>query len=362
MTRRILLAAAGAALSAALIYGLSASGFLPAGWPQPDWPFAERPSLAAISEDPDIRREVVGAVVTLAGSCLAVAAGALMPKSRWPAIVLAALLVWRAAPHLAPLLVPAYPTSFLRSPTGFAAASIVAGTALYPAHCASCHGAEGRGDGPASAGLRVPPADLTAEHLWDHADGELFWWLTHGIDGADGNPVMPGFATVLSPAERWALIDAIRARNAGFAHEAVGVWTHPVRAPDFAIACPDGKAGSLGALRGRIVRLGFGAAPPARTAATDPAIVDVAVPEPGRTAEGCIAADPRVRAAYAIVAGRAPERLAGAEFVIDRDGWLRSLRQGAGSDEDQAAQVAEIIEICRDPVHPSEGIHVHHAN
>ncbi len=37
----------------------------------------------------------------------------------------------------------------------------VAGAALYQRHCASCHGAEGRGDGPVAASLRQPPADLT---------------------------------------------------------------------------------------------------------------------------------------------------------------------------------------------------------
>ena len=28
-------------------------------------------------------------------------------------------------------------------------------------HCASCHGAEGKGDGPLAASLTIPPADLT---------------------------------------------------------------------------------------------------------------------------------------------------------------------------------------------------------
>lgn len=37
----------------------------------------------------------------------------------------------------------------------------VSGRALYADYCASCHGAEGRGDGPAAAGLGKRPADLT---------------------------------------------------------------------------------------------------------------------------------------------------------------------------------------------------------
>jgi mono/diheme cytochrome c family protein len=35
------------------------------------------------------------------------------------------------------------------------------GGEVFLRRCASCHGVDGRGDGPASAALRVPPADLT---------------------------------------------------------------------------------------------------------------------------------------------------------------------------------------------------------
>lgn len=35
------------------------------------------------------------------------------------------------------------------------------GEALYKEFCAACHGATGRGDGPAAAGLARKPADLT---------------------------------------------------------------------------------------------------------------------------------------------------------------------------------------------------------
>ncbi|GAA6165989.1 cytochrome c [Pelagimonas sp. KU-00592-HH] len=35
------------------------------------------------------------------------------------------------------------------------------GKATYDAHCLSCHGARGQGDGPFAAHLLIPPADLT---------------------------------------------------------------------------------------------------------------------------------------------------------------------------------------------------------
>jgi mono/diheme cytochrome c family protein len=39
------------------------------------------------------------------------------------------------------------------------------GRILYLTYCQGCHGVAGRGDGPAAASLRTPPADLT--RLWE---------------------------------------------------------------------------------------------------------------------------------------------------------------------------------------------------
>ncbi|MFN3937993.1 MAG: c-type cytochrome [Gemmobacter sp.] len=39
--------------------------------------------------------------------------------------------------------------------------ALLSGRALYADYCAACHGAEGRGDGPAATGLRPAPTDLT---------------------------------------------------------------------------------------------------------------------------------------------------------------------------------------------------------
>jgi mono/diheme cytochrome c family protein len=42
-----------------------------------------------------------------------------------------------------------------------AAVTVENGGALYRSYCASCHGAEGKGDGPLAPNLRVAPSDLT---------------------------------------------------------------------------------------------------------------------------------------------------------------------------------------------------------
>jgi mono/diheme cytochrome c family protein len=38
----------------------------------------------------------------------------------------------------------------------------VSGQQMYVRYCAACHGADAKGDGPAAAALKAPPADLTA--------------------------------------------------------------------------------------------------------------------------------------------------------------------------------------------------------
>jgi len=73
-------------------------------------------------------------------------------------------------------------------------------------HCATCHGVEGRGDGVLAASLNPPPADLTADHVDDHSDGDLFWWITYGIE----QTAMPAFGSVLTEEERWTVIHFVR--------------------------------------------------------------------------------------------------------------------------------------------------------
>lgn len=39
--------------------------------------------------------------------------------------------------------------------------SIASGRLLYRVHCQSCHGEDGKGDGPMAEVLKIPPSDLT---------------------------------------------------------------------------------------------------------------------------------------------------------------------------------------------------------
>ncbi len=309
-----LLAQTALALAALLAAGWLA-GLPPALHDAPLWPLSWRPSLDALT-DPDLGPEAVGGLLGLtAGSLLLLLAAT---TRRWPPLLAALAALTLAAPHLDLLSEAATPTGFQTSPTAFATTAIMAGAALYPSHCASCHGADGRGHGPAGD-PDTPPADLTAAHLWPHPDGDLFWWITHGIAAPDGHQAMP--AAALVDEQVWALIDYLHANNAGQAWAESRIWPVPLRAPAFAAACDDGRVFPPGALRGHLVRLRLGPVPPRAPLPTDG--IDIALTPRG---PGCIAADSQTAPAFALLLGRALEQATGATFLIDEAGWLRAAK------------------------------------
>ncbi len=301
---------------------------------EPVWPFRVRPSLTAVAQDPALAREVALAGAAMLGALGLAALGITRRRLRWLTLAAAAGIAWLAVPRLAPLLVPAFPTVFYRSPTGFAADSIADGAALFPVHCARCHGAEGRGDGPDARLLAIAPADLTNAHLWMHGDAELFWWLTNGVEGPEGELAMPGFGGVLDEEARWSLIDYIRARNAGLARAATGRWSPPVLAPSFLADCGGDQAMPVAEPGGPLQRLVFLApgqpALPPFTGLPEVPVVTIMLPPRHvampPTATACVASDPAIRAAYAVVIGLPAPQLDGKEALIDRNGWLRAIQ------------------------------------
>jgi mono/diheme cytochrome c family protein len=212
--------------------------------------------------------------------------------------------------------------------TRFSAASITRGSELFAEHCVACHGSEGRGDGPLAANLQVKPADLTADHLFDHSGYDLFAWISNGR--AKG--VMPGFAEAIDEDGRWSLIDFVHAHAAGL--QPTGAAARPSQAPDFNIACADEGALWLSDLRGRVVHLVFA------DGATNGRLAELAQMSGSLRAAGavslivksrdakppqglCVADSPDIAKAYAIAAGVPITELAGAEMLVDADGWFR---------------------------------------
>ena len=92
-----------------------------------------------------------------------------------------------------------------RNPYPATAESLRTGQRLYRAHCAVCHGPEGRGDGPASPSLVPRPADLRRTRRM--TDALLFTRVTEGLPGT----AMPAFEDTLTDEERWHVVNYLRA-------------------------------------------------------------------------------------------------------------------------------------------------------
>ena len=92
-----------------------------------------------------------------------------------------------------------------RNPIPPTSESVAAGLSLYTTHCYQCHGTGGLGDGPASAGLNPPPADLIV-HVPLHPDRALYDFIHDGIEGA----AMPALGETLSDDEVWHIVNYIR--------------------------------------------------------------------------------------------------------------------------------------------------------
>jgi putative copper export protein/mono/diheme cytochrome c family protein len=230
---------------------------------EPGWPLPFRIDTAELSGRAAIS---LAMLALLFGICLVTgvirAAAGRYRRAITPLVGLVLCLAAAWLP-LRPAIEPAYPTSYYAPAEPYAAPSVARGQALYAENCALCHGAGGRGNGPAATGLTIRPADLTAPHLFAHPQGDLFWWISHGRP----NGAMPGFAEIMSPDRRWDVINFIRARAAGLLSRQVGPMVaagtaYPV--PDFAFES-DGRQQTLNALieRGPVLLILYASPAPA---------------------------------------------------------------------------------------------------
>ena len=78
------------------------------------------------------------------------------------------------------------------------------GHALYSKLCWTCHGKNGKGDGPAAPNLKPKPKDFSSADLQKQTDGELFWKLSNG------KGMMVPYKHSLNEEKRWQLINYIR--------------------------------------------------------------------------------------------------------------------------------------------------------
>jgi putative copper resistance protein D len=349
-------------LGCAIIAIVGALGTIaPAIHTDPNWPFPIRITFDALADATE-RPDLLVAIAACGAGLVAILAGIPSHRLRWVLLAIGGLAVVWFAPRLLALTAPAFPTTFVTSPTDYSVQSIAVGADLYAQRCAGCHGPSGRGDGPAAKDLQPPPPDLTAFKVHAQPDGNLYWWITRGI-GA-----MPPFAADPGDISPWNLINFVHA-NAD-ARRLLRPGDHAFAAPDFALECPDGSSPSLAELRGRVVHvLVAGPTAAARlqqlgSTATAGVQVVIIASDPASTesAKLCATRDPRVAKGLAVYRGVPVAQLDGTEFVIDASGWLRVMWY-PGREPDWSEPTVLRSELDRIAQHPISGSpaagHVH---
>lgn len=84
-------------------------------------------------------------------------------------------------------------------------ASIARGGELFHIICNTCHGSQGKGDGPVANYLQNRPADLTSLAVQTLSDGGIFMVITNGVEGK-----MPALNENLTVRERWDVVNYVR--------------------------------------------------------------------------------------------------------------------------------------------------------
>jgi mono/diheme cytochrome c family protein len=88
---------------------------------------------------------------------------------------------------------------------------VAAGAQLYATYCASCHGAEGHGDGPVSAGLNPKPARHDdAEYMSTLSDEHIFTVIKEGGPAVGKSPLMAPWGGTLSDDQIHDLVAFVR--------------------------------------------------------------------------------------------------------------------------------------------------------
>ncbi len=93
----------------------------------------------------------------------------------------------------------------LHSPfTGKQQPDLQRGRLIYETYCQVCHGAGGKGDGPAAQRGFPPPPSLLLDHAKNLKDGQIFHIITYGFNN------MPSYASQIYRLDRWQVIAYLR--------------------------------------------------------------------------------------------------------------------------------------------------------
>jgi mono/diheme cytochrome c family protein len=88
----------------------------------------------------------------------------------------------------------------------------ISGGDAYATYCATCHGAQGKGDGPGTADSKSPGPSAFPQGM---SDGYVYWRMTEGISDS----TMPGFTALLDDRAIWNItawvVDNLSAKKEG---------------------------------------------------------------------------------------------------------------------------------------------------
>lgn len=344
----------------------------PARHGDPVWPLPFRLSLEA-ADGAAFLSAGTGWVVAAGGALIAASVFLARRRSRVAGGVWLVAAAGAGIALIAPLAVEAFPTSYAREPVSFHAGSIATGKALYEAHCAACHG------GAAEARAGAAPDLMAADRV--RSAGELFWLAAHG------HPANDRLLDDRGPDEtqHWHVVNFLRARAAAGDRRTIGPEVEAdngwLAAPDFTVSMGPLAPRALRDFRGRrMVLLILYSLPESRERMTELARrygalsvlgVEVVAVSPqasgGAVAELAgpppvmfpvvTAGNEEIGATYRLFAPGA----AHAEFLIDRQGYIRALWRSDRTGMPDAAAVQAAVERLNDekapPPLPDDHIH-----
>lgn len=157
-----------------------------------------------------------------------------------------ALMITSLAIALPPIAIEAYPETYQKTPVPYDAVSIANGEKLYRENCVACHGPQGKGNGILSRTLSTLLPDMLMEpHVEAHTAGDLYHWITFGMDDTD----MPGYADKLTEEDRWDLVNFFHALYRGYQSRILTSEIVPnkpfIIPPSFYYGTNDGSGGVL---------------------------------------------------------------------------------------------------------------------
>jgi mono/diheme cytochrome c family protein len=118
---------------------------------------------------------------------------------------------WSGAtqPQATPIPTPPPEYAGKTNPLADDAAAGQAGEQIFDANCTTCHGTDGKGDGPAAASLDPRPSNL-ADTKSRFSDAYLFWRVSEGGAMPPFDSLMPSWKGILTEDQIWQVISYLR--------------------------------------------------------------------------------------------------------------------------------------------------------